>query len=456
MLVYLIENLALTPSYTSTVTFSVTSRNTSIASTGTIAATGTVSAQFGELLSSDLVRNAAAKRMGLEEYPANIAVYVPEDTNILIMDVTAATPELAYKSAISIMDSHGEFSQNVFSSAVLDNINGPTISATMDNAASRASILKLSAPAGAAFMIFLLVVMCIRADTIQTPSGAKLQVDGKLLATVYHERKHRTLQSYLKKQKTSLLISNPTCSFYYTETIHQLRIYIERAHEKDNKQVFVITSCVENEGKSTIAANIALSLAQKHQRVLLLDADLRKPAQQLIFEANIEPGKDFGSIMTKGYTEASLMDSIVRLKFSDLSILFAVELRRRNVESLSADSFRPILEVLRKHFSYIIIDTPPLGFFADAEVITDAADSSILVVRQDLASAVAINDAIDALTDTHAEFLGFVLNNVRSFRTINMHGIGYGNGYGYGYGYGYGGKRQKSGSQPLAKEVERR
>ena len=295
------------------------------------------------------------------------------------MDITADTPELAYKSALAIMDCHGEYSQNVFASMVLDNINGPTINTTPNGASSRSRILTLSAPIGGALMIVLLVMMSIQADTVQTPEGAKHQVDGKLLTTVYHERKNRTLRSLMNRKKSSLLITDPTISFYYTETIHQLRVFIERAHEKQGRQVFVVTSCNENEGKSTIAANIALSLSQKHRRVLLLDADLRKPAQNLVFEHPVEHGRDFGTLMTRGFTDQSLKDAVVHLEHCNLSVLFAESVRRQKAETFSPDSFRPILEALRKQYSYIIVDTPPLGIFAAIWLVEYAKRGSKLV-----------------------------------------------------------------------------
>ena len=347
MAVYLVQGLAMTPTYTSSVTFSLTSRNSVNSTSVTVAATDTVAEQFATLISSDLVRQAAAERMGMSSFPATVSVSVPENTNILIMDLTADTPELAYKSALAIMDTHGAYSQNIFSSMVLDNINGPTISTTPNGSSSRSKLLTFSAPIGALLMIVLLVMMSIQADTVQTPSGAKRQIDGKLLTTIYHERKNRTLQSLWKRKKSSLLITNPTISFYYTETIHQLRVFLERAHEKQGKQVFVVTSCSENEGKSTVAANIALSLAEKHHRVLLLDADLRKPAQHLVFEYPVENGKDFGALMVKGFTDQSLKDAVVRLDHCNLSVLFAESVRRHRAETFSPDSFRPILEALR-------------------------------------------------------------------------------------------------------------
>ncbi len=211
---------------------------------------------------------------------------------------------------------------------------------------------------------------------------------------------------------------------------------MERAHEKDGRQVFLITSCAENEGKSTVAANLALSLAQKHQRVLLLDADLRKPAQSLIFSASPAPGTDLGYLITHRPDREALEKAIVRDEATGLSHLYAAPLRRSQSEALSPDSFRPLLDALRESYSYILIDTPPFSFFADAEVLADAADAAILVVRQDLVPAAVVNDTIDDLNAAHAALLGCVLNNYQSFHFGSRLG-----GYGYGYGYGsYGGK----------------
>ena len=211
---------------------------------------------------------------------------------------------------------------------------------------------------------------------------------------------------------------------------------MERAHEKDGRQVFLITSCAENEGKSTVAANLALSLAQKHQRVLLLDADLRKPAQSLIFSAAPAPGTDLGYLITHRPDREALEKAIVRDEATGLSHLYAAPLRRSQSEALSPDSFRPLLDALRESYSYILIDTPPFSFFADAEVLADAADAAILVVRQDLVPAAVVNDTIDDLNAAHAALLGCVLNNYQSFHFGSRLG-----GYGYGYGYGsYGGK----------------
>ena len=94
---------------------------------------------------------------------------------------------------------------------------------------------------------------------------------------------------------------------------------------------------------------------------------------------------------------------------------------------------------------YVIIDSPPMGMFPDAEVLAEISDASLLVVRQDCASACDINDAADDLRKCRAKFLGCVLNDMASIFSGNY---GYGKKYGYGYGYGSGrasgGREKKS------------
>lgn len=445
MLVSLLMRFGAKPTYSSSTTFAVTARST-VSTNVTVAATQAVSEQLGELLQSDLIRSEAAKRLGLSSFPATVSVRVPEKTNIIIMTVQADSPETAYQCALAIIETHSPYSSAIFVNALLDPINGPTIPTEPNGSAVRSNILLLSAPLFAAAMVVLLIAISLSADKIQTVSGAKHKIDGTPLATIRHERRRRSLSDLVHRRRSPLLITDPTCSFYYTETVHRLRARIERDKLKNGHRVFVVTSCGENEGKSTVAANLALSLAQKHRRVLLIDADLRKPSQARIFGSTVLRNKGLDALLTGRETDAKACVSSVR--GSKLGVLFAQTLPRRNAEAVTADSFRSLLAPLREEFGYIVIDTPPLGFFADAEVIADAADASLLVVRQDSAAAIDINDAIDTLTDTHCELLGYVLNDFRTLRIPILHAGQYGYGYGYGYGhrynydYGYAGSRR--------------
>ena len=242
MAVYLLQTLVSKPSYDSQVTFAVTSRSASATASGSIAVTDSVASQFGELLQSNPVRTAAAAEMGLNAFPGTCSVDVPENTNILILTVTAPTPELAFRGALAVMDCYEAYADFILASAVLNPINGPTLPSQPSAQASRDRLLRLAGPIGALAMIAVLLLLAVSQETVQTVPGAHDQLDTKLLATLRHERKRGAL---LRNKKSALLISDPTCSFYYTETVHQLRAQVERAHEKDGRQVFLITSCAE-------------------------------------------------------------------------------------------------------------------------------------------------------------------------------------------------------------------
>ena len=115
---------------------------------------------------------------------------------------------------------------------------------------------------------------------------------------------------------------------------------------------------------------------------------------------------------------------------------------RNAAKLLSSQNMGRLLSVLRKTMDYIVIDSPPVGMFADGDVLADVADSALLVVRQDVVSACDINDAADAISQGKAAFLGCVLNNMQTgFRFGRTSAYGYG---GYGYGYGYGSEKQGS------------
>ena len=194
--------------------------------------------------------------------------------------------------------------------------------------------------------------------------------------------------------------------FQTTEAFKSLRANLIFSLSTRPNKVFAVTSAMQHEGKSTVAANLAITFAQMEAKVLVIDADLRKPAQSLIFSASPSPGTDLGYLITHRPDREALEKAIVRDEATGLSHLYAAPLRRSQSEALSPDSFRPLLDALRESYSYILIDTPPFSFFADAEVLADAADAAILVVRQDLVPAAVVNDTIDDLNAAHAVLLG--------------------------------------------------
>ena len=195
---------------------------------------------------------------------------------------------------------------------------------------------------------------------------------------------------------------------------------------------------MENEGKSTVSANIALAMAQINPRVVLIDMDFRKPSMYKILNMQNESFVDLGESIEKGIKPGingfseEVKSMLCKVPGTDLSCVLCRKSVPQAVEKHS-ELLRSILEELKKEADYIIIDTAPISLVSDAEELATMADTSAIVIRQHLVEAKEINDTIDALGGRE-RILGCVFNNARK---------GSVSGAASEYGYGYGGHYAK-------------
>ena len=188
-------------------------------------------------------------------------------------------------------------------------------------------------------------------------------------------------------------------------------------------KVLMVTSLLENEGKSTVAVNLALAMERKHKRVLLIDCDLRKPACHAVLEQKL-----FGSGLKDVLQgKAPLSESVLRYKKTNLHLLLSGPGDRKTGDLLTSERMTALLEWARKNFDFVVLDLPPMNAASDAEGMAGLADACLLVVRQNMAVAPVLNKAIGSLEGQKATLLGCVLNNVYATRLSD------GSGYGYGY-----------------------
>ena len=255
--------------------------------------------------------------------------------------------------------------------------------------------------------------------TVKNVALLPRKIDADLLGVVYHEK---------KKKNSSMLITNPARSFLYVESLKRIASRVRGRLDRKGGKVLLVTSVAENEGKSTLAANLALALAEEQNRVLLLDCDFRQPALHKIFEIPEKDGKDFGKVVLGKESASGVFE-----KHKDTNVYTGICRNRLEEPSLAigGEIFHRILETCRTNMDYIILDTPPMGMTADAEELAEYADAAVLSVRQDGVLTRDINDAIDALNQKEEKVIGCVFGNV-----YPGFGERIGNSYGYGYGYG--------------------
>ena len=304
-------------------------------------------------------------------------------------------------------------------------------------------------------MIVLLCGLSYLRDTVKTEEDAENKLDTKVLGTVRYENKYKTLKSKLRHKKTSILITKPTTGFDYVESFKKLRTRIDYNMRKDGFKTLMVTSAAEDEGKSTVSVNIALAMKKKFDKVLLIDADMKKSAMHKILDHD---RTDYYTLNDYLEGRSEFENTIVKDKNTGLYVVFARNYGERSTDLIVSNRMRELLSQAKLSMDAVVIDTSPMAVSPDAECIAEFADAAVLVVRQDKTPVKVLNDMIDILNAAHAKLLGCVLNNFRSADIDDKFYYGQGKyGYGkYGYGkYGYGesgktaGKRVEYGEEEI-------
>ncbi len=451
MIAYFMVGNAYTPTYTSSMTFIVSSKG-STSNLSDLTAANEMAETFGEVLNSRLLKKKVQQELNLGYLPGTISTSVVEGTNLMTLKVSAPSPEHAFKIMKSVLNNYSEITDYVLSNVVLDVLEAPQVPLLPSNPVSAREMMRKYAVIGMGLMMALLALIDYLKDDIKNEKEVEQKLDAKLFGTVYHEVKNKTLRGKIRKIKKGLLVTDPTCSFMFVENYKKLRTKLMYKTKQERGKVILVTSVMENEGKSTVAANIALTLAQKDEKVVLIDGDMRRPAIYKILEKKLKKEQEIGEYLNGNIP----IDDIIHYdKENGLYLLIGSKHYSNSTEMVSGERMRMLIKAVQKLAGYIVIDSPPTSLMADAEVLAEYADVSLLVVRQGMASARSINDTIDILDGGHSELLGCVYNDVKTgvFSGKRVFGgYGYG-GYKYGYGgyggYGYGKSSRKHYVKPV-------
>ncbi|MBO4939124.1 MAG: polysaccharide biosynthesis tyrosine autokinase [Oscillospiraceae bacterium] len=436
---YIKTDMEYAPVYQTNTTYVVTTRSSSSTVYSNLSSTSTLASVFTELLNSSILRNAILQEIGAKSFNGTINAAVIPETNLVTVQVTASDPRTAFLVAQAIIDHHETVTYQVVDGISLEVLQNPVVPTAPANYANASAQMKRMMVLTALVVFGVLAIASYLRDTVRSGKEARQKLECDYLGEIPHEQKYKTLFSRIRHKKTSILITNPITSFRFVETIRKLRRRVEQHMHGD--KVLMVTSLLENEGKSTVAVNLALAMSQKHAKVLLIDCDLRKPACHALLEQKNVPYGLRDVLMGK----ANLADAMVRDKRSNLFLLLEKRGTKNSGDLLASERMQALLRWARKEFDFVVLDLPPMAEVSDAESIMELADASLLVVRQNTAVAPAVNKAIASLDSGKAKLLGCVLNNVSSTSLSSGQGYGYG-GYGkYGH-YGHYGHYGAKGS----------
>lgn len=195
----------------------------------------------------------------------------------------------------------------------------------------------------------------------------------------------------------------------------------------EGHQVIQVTSPDKADGKTTLAANLAISMAQSGKRIILIDADFRRPCLHKLFGLTATVG--LASVIAEG---TELKDAIQESAASGLSVLPCGPLPPNPADLLTSPRLKEVLDVLREQYDFVIIDTPPLLAVTDPMVVAPRVDGVLLTIRLSKNGRPHAERAKEILGSLGAKILGVVVNGVE--RGTGYSAYRYADGYAYGYG----------------------
>ena len=215
-----------------------------------------------------------------------------------------------------------------------------------------------------------------------------------------------------------------------SETYRALRTSVQFARPDAEVRTLLVTSSNPGEGKSVTAANLAVVMSQAGRRVLLVDADLRRPTVHRTFGISREPGVVQSLFQTDGFDAANVTEMA-----DGLFVLPAGRIVPNPSEMLGSKRMRDFLAAAHARFDIVILDAPPVLAATDAVLLSTQADATLVVARAGVTQDFDLESSTNALVSVGAHLIGVVLNG---FDVSQAYGYRYKYAYRYGQEYAYG------------------
>jgi len=208
----------------------------------------------------------------------------------------------------------------------------------------------------------------------------------------------------------SELLMNVDSRSPLAEAYRHLRTSILLSTAGRTPKSLLVTSSLPGEGKTTTAVNTAMSLAQTGASVVIIDADMRRPRLQSIFDMRGQEG--LSSILSSDVAENEMLGMVRHDEESGLSVLTSGPIPPNPAELLGSDQMRRLLAALQANYTHVVVDSPPVSSFTDGVLVSTMVDGVLLVVHGGRSSRHIVRRSKQLLNDVGAKIFGVVLNNV--------------------------------------------
>lgn len=370
------------------------------------------------LMNSNNAKSYVKKNMPISKttYKAEVTL---KQANVVKIKVTADTKREAYFSIKLLNDWYRENTERYSFPYNITVLKESKFSTKPVNPNSHIKNFLIGAVGSGFVLSCLFGLYFFLRDTIKSEEEVDNKLDTRLYAKLPFEVKKREDA----RNKKAILITSLKTSFFFRESINKLRSEVEASSDKHGYKSFMITSAYENEGKSSVAANLALALAKNGRKVVLVDADFNKPAVFKIFDL------DGSKSLNKAIEGTSSWRSQVVSDRSGLDLLPCSQDSLKSEILTNSKKLDEIMKELREEYDFVIVDTSPAYLLNEPMAMNELVDATLFIVRQDYATSDVINETVKRLTYVKDNVLGVVFKNVVS--EGNKGTSNYNNRYGY-------------------------
>lgn len=415
------------PEYVASATVSVTS------ATGGASYIDNGSAQqmaqlFPYIMTSGVLQDVIAEDMGLDSVPGAITATADEGTNLLTISVSSNDPQMAYNTLKSVLKNYPEVAEFVLGQTTLTILDETGIPTDLERVERIRGSYKRGALKGAIIGFVIIMLYAITRRTVKSKKELKKGLNLNDCGSIpYIKAKKRKQETF----NTSVSLLNNRISQGYVEAVRKLRVKVMKEMEENEFKTLLVTSSIPGEGKTTLAANLAIAIAQQGKKVILVDCDLRNPSiAGVMNERKRHPG--LGEVLRKNVTIREATTS-VEVSGGQLDVIYGGRPDNKGAKLIGTKGMEAFLKTISKKADIVVLDTAPSELLADAPLLAKYVDAAIYVIRHDYTKMRQIREGVQALAMSGVHIIGYVFNSDSSGRS---------RGYGYGYGYkrygGYG------------------
>lgn len=373
---------------------------------------------FPYILSSGILQKYLCEELGTTYVNGTVEAHVITNSNLVTLSATSRDKEDAKKILDAVIVVYPEVAEFVLGEIEFEFLDKPELLEEPINRPSLKKNLAVGALAGIAVGMGFILIYALLRKTIRNEEDLKYTLNTALLGMLPEV-----------KEKRPIITERWTKKSRYQEDMYSIQNRVDNLMKTKRQKVLLVTSTEPSEGKTTVAVNLALAMAQRGKKVLLIDGDLRKPDIKNYFTIS-DSVKTIEHVL-RGGTKVS--EAAVYLEEAGIYVLAGEKSISNPVEVIHSKTMKSLIKQAKAFADVIIIDAPPVGILADAVQYYEYVDGVLMVIRQDWAKQNRILDAVQDFPGQGEKLLGCVMNMVKT--GFASYGYGY-SSYGYGYRYG--------------------